>query len=121
MDGTYLPMNNVLVHIAQPVQDFPVYCVTSEFFPIRRPFQTLEQPAMMDFPGSDQEIKIVPAIIFCLHILLLYIRSNVFIQFVSQVFPPSTENACSQCAELAVIFDQIKRQKMCLPSKTSCE
>lgn len=28
------------------------------------------------------------------------------IQFTSQVFPPSTENACSKCAELAVMLDQ---------------
>jgi hypothetical protein len=31
------------------------------------------------------------------------------IQFVSQVLPPSSENACSHWAEFGVIFDKMKR------------
>src|SRR5258708_8910715 len=41
------------------------------------------------------------------------------IQLVSQVFPPSAENACSQWHEVGVMSDQINRLKICLPSKTS--
>src|SRR6266849_7208401 len=40
------------------------------------------------------------------------------IQLVSQVLPPSAENACSQWHEVGVMSDQINRLKMCLPSKT---
>ena len=41
---------------------------------------------------------------------MAHTRSNSMIQFVSQVLPPSSEQACSHCAEFAVIFDQMKRQ-----------
>ena len=34
------------------------------------------------------------------------IRVWSLIQFTSQVFPPSSENACSKCAEVRVISDQ---------------
>ena len=40
-------------------------------------------------------------------------------QFVSQLFPPSGEKACSQCAELAVMCDQVKRTLMGFPRKVS--
>src|SRR6476469_538942 len=40
---------------------------------------------------------------------LAHVRSNPMIQFVSQVFPPSIENACSHWQEVTVIFDQMKR------------
>src|SRR6266851_2856860 len=42
------------------------------------------------------------------------------IQFVSQVLPPSSENACSQWHEVVVMPDQRNRLKMCSPSKISC-
>src|SRR5919108_4442095 len=48
-------------------------------------------------------------------------RVNSAIQLVSHVFPPSAENACSQRQEVSVISEQIKRTKMLLPSKSSCE
>ncbi|PYX24452.1 MAG: hypothetical protein DMG82_08480 [Acidobacteria bacterium] len=31
------------------------------------------------------------------------------IQFTSQVLPPSSENDCSKCGILVLVFDQIKR------------
>ncbi len=48
-------------------------------------------------------------------------RSKSVIQLVSQVLPPSAENACSQWHEVAVISDQMTRHQMCLPSQGSCE
>src|SRR6266508_4527874 len=38
-------------------------------------------------------------------------RVDSMIQLVIQVFPPSTENACSQWADSAVMPDQIKRTR----------
>lgn len=46
-------------------------------------------------------------------------RVNSMIQLVSQVLPPSGENACSQRAESAVMLDQINRTYMLLPSNIS--
>src|SRR5262249_61338679 len=42
-------------------------------------------------------------------------RANVMIQFVSQVFPPSSENACSQRAVSAVGRDHTNRQSTFFP------
>src|SRR5581483_8793888 len=42
-------------------------------------------------------------------------RRNSEVQLTSQVLPPSAENACSQCAELAVACDQITRTRTGLP------
>src|SRR5699024_10462716 len=42
------------------------------------------------------------------------------VQFVSQVRPPSAENACSHRIEVGVMSDQIRRVKTCFPSKGSC-
>ncbi|HUO92294.1 MAG TPA: DUF1345 domain-containing protein [Rhizomicrobium sp.] len=47
--------------------------------------------------------------------LLSYMRVNSIRQLVSQVLPPSGDIACSQCAELAVMFDQMKRVSTGLP------
>jgi hypothetical protein len=41
------------------------------------------------------------------------------VQFVSQVFPPSGENACSQWADVAVIFDQMNRTLTGFPRNVS--
>jgi hypothetical protein len=41
------------------------------------------------------------------------------IQFVSQVAPPSAENACSQRADRGVISDQMKWTRIGRPSNTS--
>src|ERR1700761_6425586 len=38
-------------------------------------------------------------------------------QFISQLLPPSGEKACSQWAEAAVIFDQVKRTLIGFPLK----
>src|SRR5260221_11507552 len=42
------------------------------------------------------------------------------IQLVSQVFPPSAENACSQWHAAGVTSDPINRLKLSLSAKTSC-
>jgi len=41
------------------------------------------------------------------------------IQLVSHVFPPSGENACSQCADVGVICDQVNRTRIGLPRSVS--
>jgi hypothetical protein len=46
-------------------------------------------------------------------------RLNSIVQFTSQVWPPSGENACSQCALVAVIFDHVKRTRIGLPRSVS--
>ena len=47
------------------------------------------------------------------------LRVNSIVQFVSQVFPPSAENACSHRGVGVVMRDQMKRTRMGRPSKTS--
>ena len=44
-----------------------------------------------------------------------YIRVKSMYQLVSQVLPASEEVACSQCADVAVIFDQVYRVRMSFP------
>lgn len=43
------------------------------------------------------------------------IRVKSMYQLVSQVLPPSREEACSQCADVAVIFDQTYRARIGFP------
>jgi hypothetical protein len=42
-------------------------------------------------------------------------RAYLLIQFVSQVLPPSSENACSDCAESLLIFQMENRTQTYLP------
>ena len=46
-------------------------------------------------------------------------RTKSMRQFVSQLLPPSGEKACSQCAEVGVMRDQVKRTLIGLPLKVS--
>ena len=46
-------------------------------------------------------------------------RVYLFTQFVSQVLPPSFENACSDCAESSVIFQMENRTQIYLPLNSS--
>jgi hypothetical protein len=48
-------------------------------------------------------------------------RANSMIQFVSHVLPPSSELACSQCADAGVICDHIKRARTVFPFTTLSE
>jgi len=46
-------------------------------------------------------------------------RVSVAIQLTSQVLPPSTEKACSKCAESGVMPEMTKRTRMSRPSNVS--
>ncbi len=47
------------------------------------------------------------------------VRSSRIVQFVSQVAPPSVENACAHCAETGVMSVHRKRTRIGMPSCTS--
>src|SRR5262245_33945664 len=48
-----------------------------------------------------------------------FTRVSVAIQFTSQVLPPSSENACSNLAELGVMSDITNRTRMARPFRVS--
>jgi hypothetical protein len=57
--------------MAEPVQKFFAHSSPIELLPFRAAFQPLLQPPVTHDPVPNQEVKIVPSIVFGWHFLLL--------------------------------------------------
>jgi hypothetical protein len=70
----------------------------------RCPWRDSQCPAIIDLAGIAASPFVVPALsVYCFSLVWSVI------QFVSQVFPPSVEKACSKCGESVVTPDQTNR------------
>ena len=72
MGRTTFAVHDHFVAVTESVQQFFAHCSPIEFFPFGAARQALLQPSVMHDPVPNQEIKVVPSVVFCLHTLLLF-------------------------------------------------
>ena len=62
MNGPCLGVDQVFVHVSQPVQDLSIHGFAFEFLPFCGSIEALLERAVTDLPRPDQKIKItIPA------------------------------------------------------------
>jgi hypothetical protein len=64
MGWTCRPVHDDLITVAQSVQQLFAYGCPVKLLPIRAAFQALLQPPVVHDPVPNQEIKIVPSVVF---------------------------------------------------------